>query len=244
MPKTWSWKQFLKTSFFYILLVVVIVCSFFGFYLFDTVFRLQEISVVQTNRTVTLYGIDSLKDSNIFFVNEKAIAQQLKELNPSIKTIGVRKEYPNKLFIEITHLTPIVYLQGDPGVYLLAEDATVLEKDREKKLPFPIISYYQKLPFSNYQAGDKLDYHDILFTVQFLQKLQDVSLEVKEITIAGSQVVTFKTEKQEIITSAAKDSKMQQYKLERIVKELRIQGNDFKSLDIRFEKPIYVPAEK
>jgi hypothetical protein len=25
---------------------------------------------------------------------------------------------------------------------------------------------------------------------------------------------------------------------------LRIQGNDFKSLDIRFEKPIYVPAEK
>ena len=181
MPKTWSWKQFLKTSFFYILFVVVIVVSFFSFYLFDTFFRLQEINVTQTNRTVQLFGINSLKDSNMFFVNEHTVGEQLKRLNPSIKMISVRKEFPNRIFIEITHLTPVVYLQGDPGIYLLAEDTSILEKDREKKVNYPVITYYQKLPFSNYQAGDKLDYHDIVFTVQFLQKLENIGIEIKNL---------------------------------------------------------------
>lgn len=244
MPKTWSWKPFLKTSFFYILFVVVIVVSFFTFYIFDTVFRLQEISVIQKNRTVQLFGINSLKESSIFLLNERTVGEQLKRLNPSIKMISVKKEYPNRLFVEVTHLSPVVYLQGDPGVYLLAEDASILEKIREKKQNLPVISYYQKLPFSNFQAGDKLDYHDILFTIGFLQKLTDIDLEVKTIEIAGSHVVTFNTEKQQILTSSDKDLKRQQYALERIVKEMRIKGDDFKSLDVRFEKPIYVPAEK
>lgn len=244
MLKTWSWKQFLKTSFFYILFVVVIVVSFFTFYIFDTVFRLHEISVTQKNRNVQLFGVNSLKGSSIFFVNEDTIQKQLKSLNPSIKSIDVSKEYPNKLHIEVTHLTPVVYLQGDPGIYLLAEDASILEKDREKKQNLPLISYYQKLPFSNFQAGDTLDYHDIMFTIGFLQKLTDINIDVKTIEIAGSHVVTFNTEKQQILTSSDRDLKSQQYALERIVKEFRIKGDDFKSLDVRFEKPIYIPAEK
>jgi hypothetical protein len=223
---------------------VVIVVSFFTFYLFDTVFRLQEISVIQKNRPVQLFGINSLKESNIFLLNERSVGEQLKRLNPSIKMISVKKEYPNRLYIEVTHLSPVVYLQGDPGLYLLAEDASILEKNREKKNNLPVINYYQKLPFSNHQAGEKLDYHDIVFTIGFLQKLTDIDVEVKAIDISGSHVITFKTDKQEILTSSDKDLKTQQYLLERIVKELRIKGEDFKSIDVRFEKAIYIPLKK
>jgi hypothetical protein len=172
------------------------------------------------------------------------VGEQLKRLNPSIKMISVKKEYPNRLYIEVTHLSPVVYLQGDPGLYLLAEDASILEKNREKKNNLPVINYYQKLPFSNHQAGEKLDYHDIVFTIGFLQKLTDIDVEVKAIDISGSHVITFKTDKQEILTSSDKDLKTQQYLLERIVKELRIKGEDFKSIDVRFEKAIYIPLKK
>ena len=59
------------------------------------------------------------------------------------------------------------------------------------------------------------------------------------IDIKGQDMLVFNLESdKEIIFSNKKEKELQDYQLEFIIKQFKIEGKEFKKIDLRFEKPV------
>jgi hypothetical protein len=240
-----SWKQFFKASFIYTAFILTIVVGFIGLFIIDQVLRVQEIEIIQEGKKISIVGLQGYQNSNIVLLDTKEVAGSLKRENPSIDTITVLKEYPNKLNIHVTSRSAKVALKGDVGYYMLASDGTILQKVREEPKGLPRITYYQKLPFINYQAGQKIDNNDIALCIEFYNRFLKLGMKAQTIDVQDYSMIRFLFAEQkdsvekEIRISAEKEMDVQWYQIERLIKALRIQGQDYKLIDVRFEKPYF-----
>lgn len=244
MPHEKSWKQLFKDSFVYTSFLIAIIVGFFSLYIVDQILRIKDVHVSQSGPRITVVGTEAFEGNSTILLETKDVEYELKRQNPRIETITVTKVYPSSLSIQITTRGAVVALQGDVGYYMLASDGTILEKLREEPKGAPKISYYQKLPFINNQAGKKVDYNDIAISLDFYRRFQKLGLKVVSIDIQDYSMIRFLFDKEkEIRISAEKDKENQWYQIERLVKDLRIQGQEYKLIDVRFEKPYYEQSE-
>jgi len=115
----------------------------------------------------------------------------------------------------------------------------ILKKAKETPQFLPIINYYQKLNAGSFQTGDWIDYKDIKQTLFFIDKLKQINLRPLTIDIKGQDMLVFNLNDSRIIVfSNSKDKDVQNYQLELIVKQFKIEGREFKKIDLRFNKPI------
>ncbi|MEK7522610.1 MAG: hypothetical protein AAB569_03450, partial [Patescibacteria group bacterium] len=103
----------------------------------------------------------------------------------------------------------------------------------------PIINYYQKLNSNSFQTGDWIDYKDIKQTLFFIDKLKQINLIPLTIDIKGQDMLVFNLNDSKVIVfSNSKDKDVQDYQLELIIRQFKIEGKEFKKIDLRFNKPI------
>jgi len=131
-----------------------------------------------------------------------------------------------------------VIIKADNGFFLLSQSGKIIIKTKENNSGLPIINYYQNLYYYQYQPGEIIDYQDILVCLSFLKKVEDLGLKVDTIDIAGVYMVAFNLDKKKIIFSLEKNRTIQAYQLETLIKQFQIEGKEFVSLDLRFDKPI------
>lgn len=193
-------------------------------------------------KATSVKGLEGLAGENLLFVPEEEIREQILRSNPQVKGVTVYKSEPGVVDVEIQQRKPVAQLQSTDGYFLLCEEGVVIEKRREAFPSSPIITYYQSIPFASTQAGSKIDFTDITTAIQLVQKLQQSGLTVTDIAINGSHVIRLTTEKsKEILVTSEKDLKQTIYELETIIRETARRDIEFKSIDLRFEKPVYVP---
>lgn len=245
-----SWKQLFKLSFIYAAFVLAIVAGFIGLFVIDQIFRIKEIEVLQQGKKINVVGLQGFHDESSFLLKPEDVATIIKKENPAIGSINVKKEYPDRLIVSITTRTAMIALKGDVGYYFLASDGTIIEKVREEPKNLPRITYYQKLPFINYQAGQKILNNDIALCINFYSRFVQIGLKAETIDIQDYSMIRFLVPEKrdsvakEIRISAEKDKETQWYQIERLVKDLRIQGQDYKLIDVRFEKPYFEQISK
>ena len=213
-------------------------------YLVTFYFTVQKIEVTQKGKPVALNGLKGLEGDRMILLDEKKTADTVLLLNPYLKTITVQKQYPQTLLITVDNHIPLAQLQGDVGYYILSDTAKILEKKRYAVPNLPLISYYQKLPFIQNQAGKFIDFQDIELALHFIKKVRSAGIAVETVDIAGFHMIRLNSKDKTILVSAEKDKETQDYQFETIVRELRKDGNDFSELDLRFEKPIFKQVEK
>ncbi|MEK9169228.1 MAG: hypothetical protein AAB788_00635, partial [Patescibacteria group bacterium] len=70
-------------------------------------------------------------------------------------------------------------------------------------------------------------------------KLKQINLRPLTIDIKGQDMLVFNLNDSKVIVfSNSKDKDVQDYQLELIIRQFKIEGKEFKKIDLRFNKPI------
>lgn len=226
--------NFLKFNFFLFLIFsfFVLITKVYDFLLIKNI-------VINTDKKENILGLDEVKKRNILFLNEDKIKKQLLIKNSEFKDILIKKKYPDTLIIDIVFDNPIAVLVSNNGYFYVNENGKVLNKiknNNEKTLPF--INFYQKLNFQNYYPGKIIEFKEIVLALRLLKKMNDLNIKVNSLDINGVGVILFNLEDKRVFFSTEKNIDTQWYQFERIFRQFKIEGKNYKEIDLRFDKPI------
>ena len=239
MQQMSSSMKLLKSKFVVITILFCIlgtVALLFFFY----EWRVKTIKIEGIPKETVLYGLENVKNIPLLTLSSHGVEEQMKKSNPFIARIQVAKKYPQTLILTISTDEPLAYFESDSGFFALNQEGKVLSKLKEKETPtdLPVIRYFEKLHFASYQPGDSLSYKDINMALKFLKKMSGMGMKINTIDIDGVDMIGFNLKRKTITFSSEKDIDPQLYQLEQIVHQFKIQGTDFKKLDLRFNRPI------
>jgi hypothetical protein len=213
-----------------------------SFFFFLTVFFIIKavfsISVIEIAGSQDIKGLKNLQGQLIFFVFRRETEKKLHDLNPEVKTIQLIKIYPNKILINVKKYQGLALFEVDNGYFFLSKDGRILEKNRKKKESLPIIHYYQKFHFNEYNIGDKLQYEDVLDCLFFADKFRYLEIKIETIDINGLDMLIFNSREKKYIFTTNKEKELQYQEFKTIIERFKIERTEFESIDLRFEKPI------
>ena len=226
------WKKPIK----YFCIFILSGLLFGVFLLFLNFFQIDSLELVGSNKQIQ--GISSLYGKNIIFLSSSETVNDLLNQNPQLQQIKVQKILPNKLRIEFTLEKSWTYLKGDIGFFELSDQAKIIAKKKKTDEKLPIINYYQKLGYAVFNTGDTIEYQDVKIALHFLKITFDLGMQVDTIDINGNNMIAFGIDQKRVLFSVEKDVGKQKYELETIIKRFKIEGKQYKTLDLRFEKPV------
>jgi len=230
--------KFLNKIKFFLIFILLCLISFSIIFFAYQFFLIKDIQLVSEQK-FSLANKDELINKNLLFVNKDQIAKKIIKENFLIKTAIVDKVWPNTLKISVTFYEPCASLIVSNGFFNLSCDGRILQKLKNSQLFLPIINYYQKLNSNSFQTGDWIDYKDIKQTLFFIDKLKQINLIPLTIDIKGQDMLVFNLNDSKIIVfSNNKDKDVQDYQLELIIRQFKVEGKEFKKIDLRFNKPI------
>lgn len=226
-----SWRKInnlvLFLIFFFLFLVV--------FFIIKIIF---SVSIIEISGNKDIKGLEALQGQLIFLIFPKESEKRLYDLNPPIKSLRLVKIYPNKIHIDVERYEKVAIFEVDKGYFYLSENGRILEKKGEQKVSLPIIHYYQKFHFGEYNTGDKLQYKDILDSLFFLSKLHYLGIKIISIDINGLDMLIFNSEDKKYIFTTSKKKELQYQEFKTIIERFKIEKTEYESIDLRFEKPI------
>lgn len=211
---------------------VIFLCGLFAF---NWYFTIKEV-VVDGFKDIN--GISLLKNKNSIFLNTKKYEDLLYQTNISIQSVSISKSYPSTININVEQAFPTAVLPVGNGYFILSEKGRILSKDRKNTSQLPIIHYYQKLPFQGYESGDTVDNNDILFALQLFTRLSYLGIVSDSIDIKGLDMIVLKKGSIEYVFTTQKDIQEQYEDLKIIIEKFKIDGKQYKRIDLRFDKPI------
>ena len=239
MQKIQSLIPSLKSSLTALLGFVVFILVLGGLYFVDNTYRIKHIKVLKDQPSATVAGYPEIEEKYLFLTSEKDIAATITHTNPSIKSVSVHKVYPDTITLDIIRYEPLVYLKSQEGFFLLSDEAVILGKSKEQEnKSLPVITYYQSVPFAEYQAGEQLPLQDIRDSIFFLRKLRELGVKINSIDIAGFHMLGLYTEDKKYFFSSEKDRSIQMYDIEQAIKRFKSEKSEYKAIDVRFDKPV------
>lgn len=219
-------------------LFIILVTTFFSvIYLSISFFQIKNI-VIDNQSTSPILGLDEIKATNFIWLKEKDLEERLRNLNPYINVIKIEKKFPNIVKIVIVEYKTITAIQGNTKYLLLSIDGRILQKTDNLPQNIPLINYYQKINEQFFNVGDRLVYKDILIALYYQKSLDDLGLIIDSIDISGFDMIVFKVGGHEFVFSSNIDKEKTMFAVEKIIKNFRIEGKDYKKIDLRFDKPV------
>jgi cell division septal protein FtsQ len=192
-----------------------------------------------SDRKSSLANQDELINKNLIFLNEDQAAKEIVQENALIKKAVVDKLWPSTLKVTIYFYEPIAALVVNQGFFNLSVDGRILTKNKENYSSLPMVNYYQKLNNNSFSVGNWIDYKDLQQALFFVDKLKQINLKTLTVDIKGQDMLVFNLNSdKEIIFSSQKEKELQDYQLELIIRQFKIEGKDYKKIDLRFNKPI------
>jgi len=233
-----SLMKFLKKIKFSIFFLLLCSILFLIIFFVNRFFLIKNIHLI-SDKKLSLVNKDKLINKSSLFINQEQIAKIIIKENFLLKSATVEKVWPDTLKISVTFYEPCALLVVNNGFFNLSCDGRILQKVKDVKSFLPIINYYQKLNKNSFQTGDWINYRDIKQTLFFVERLKQINLVALTIDIKGQDMLVFKLiDNKEIVFSSNKDEEVQDYQLELIVRQFKIEGKEFKKIDLRFEKPV------
>lgn len=209
---------------------------FLGFFFIIQIFF--SISLIEIAGISDLKGLDILRNKLIFLISTQKTEQKLHFLNPNVKLIKIAKIYPNKIKIDVEKDDAVAILEVFNGYFYLSTEGRIIEKRKDKNSAFPLMRYYQKLQFNEYNTGETLEGKDIKYSLFFTKEFSVDEIKIDTIDINGLDMLILKNGDKAFFFTTAKDKKMQYNELKMIIEKFKKGNVKYKSIDLRFDKPI------
>lgn len=234
-----SSRKFLLKNRFWLFGIVIFILTIVALYYVDITYRVNHITVSVPQKNVVIAGLPAIEGKRMFLISQKHIEEIITSSNPRVQKVTAEKRYPDTIALSIQLYRDIAYLKSDEGFFLLGDEARVLGKSQSKIITrLPEITYYQSIPFTQYQAGTDLPMEDIKDALYFLQILQEMRISVNSIDIEGFHMLRLKTEHESYVFTSEKERQIQVYNLEQAIKKMKSDGLEYTSIDLRFDKPV------
>lgn len=201
-------------------------------------YRFFSVSRIELSGSDHMNGIDALSKKNIFFISIPETEKNLYKNNPDIQSVKVIKIYPQTLHITVQKAIPVAQLAVANGFFMLTKDNRIIAKRRDKIPHVPILSYYQKLHFHEYETGELLTKKDILLSVFFIHRFMQTGIVVNHVDIASLNMIVLFADDKKYLFTVDKEKDEQFDAFDRIYQHMKVEGVEYNSLDMRFEKPI------
>lgn len=216
--------------------LLLVVCSGFIYLLFfSSVFRVEKIEVLGTERIKDdeiAAVISERTNKNILLVDLEGIKEYLSKEYPRIGRINVKRKLPNTILAEIEERKPAAVLKKE-GFFVLDKEGIAFEKTPDNSLNIPEII--------------KEGYFDIKLGEKAIDRIDDIlkitkRIEADYVLVVSDKRLDIKTmEGFDIYFSLEKDIDWQIEQLEIVLQEKIPPGerDDIEYIDLRFEK-IYI----
>ncbi len=131
---------------------VVVIASLlifaYNFVIVSPYFQMKDTLVKGTERLQSdeIIALTGLKPSqNILLTNLGAVAKKIKA-NPWVREVSVRRDFPDRLVIEVTERRPVALVEQGDGLYFIERDGTAFEKiGSGEKTDLPVLTgFYRK----------------------------------------------------------------------------------------------------
>ncbi|MFZ6034944.1 MAG: cell division protein FtsQ/DivIB [Patescibacteria group bacterium] len=199
---------------------------------------IKTIEVRGVSPDYPISGLAQFKGKNIFLLSSRDAELKIKNKNPYIKKIELTKNFPSTISFNIGLYYDEAELNVGTGYFMLSSDGRILFKNKVRPAIKPLINYYQKLNYYAYSAGDYLNLNDINDSIYYINLLEDLGLAVDSLDIKDKDMLLFNVGQKSVVFTTAKSRERQKYELGQIIREFKITGTDYKSIDLRFDKPI------
>jgi len=239
MPVHSFLKRFFQFNFRIFLFILIFI--FFSLVLFtgSIFFKVKNIKVFGLNSKFSLFGVSDLKEKNILLLSTEGIQNKLFQANPSVKKILVEKMMPQTLIITVENSKPIAIFKANGGYFYLNDLGRVILKSKEiKNEALTLINFYQKIDFNTINSGDNLDYVEIIASLRYLKRAKELGLIINTIDIAGTYMIGLNLKESKVFLSTEKSIDKQLMEFETVIQHFKVQGQKFKKLDLRFNKPV------
>jgi cell division septal protein FtsQ len=201
-------------------------------------FLIKKIELI-SDKKFSLANQSELINKNLFFINKNQTAKEIIKKNPILKTVMIDKVWPDTLKVTVNLYEPVAALLVNQGYFNLSFDGRILTKTKNSQSSIPVINYYQKLNRDSFQTGDWIDFKDIKQTLFFVDKLEQIKIKPLTIDISGQDMLVFNlNDNKKIIFSIKKEKELQDNQLELIIRQFKIEGKEYKKIDLRFNKPV------
>jgi len=181
---------------------------------------------------------DIALNTNIFEIDKKAIEEKLLKNLTWLKSINLKKVFPNSIIIEVVEREPFVRILAGGHYYLVDEEGIVLLKLENKDLDNykDLILVRNALKYSP-EIGEKVAKKNILSCGEIYETLDlEVKEEIKEAAIDNnfSADILFLTKKGKSIIFGNDDDVVEKNSiLKKVLKQLSESNNYYSVIDIR-----------
>lgn len=236
MPAQKLFQRFLK-----IFKKLILFSGFLLFFLlmlinFKNWFSLKTIEIRGKGK---IYGIETLHRKNIFFLDIKKEKERLQKINPHLFFIKITKTFPDKLVIEVKEEASIAVLKATDGYFILGKEGKILKKNKKTyENNLPIINFYQPFYYSLFSVGEKITNQEILSALFLIEKLNRIQIIPQTVDINSFNMLIFNLGEEKIFFDGNKDLDKQYEEFKVLIKKLKIQGIEYRVIDMRFNKPI------
>jgi hypothetical protein len=220
-----------------LLLVIGIIVAILVFSAYFYVSTFYTIKNIQIDGISDLQGSYALYNENLLLIDVKKVEQELIRRNPLVKKVDIYRKFPSTLTIVVQLSTPFAYLQIEKGYIVLSKEGKILSFV-QKASQMPIIQYYQIFKQEEFSLGDSLNYKDIQVSIYFLEKMARLGFVIETVDINSLNVILFKNGEKKYFFSVEKDKELQYQTLKTILEYFKKENKDYKSIDLRFDKPV------
>lgn len=202
-------------------------------------FSIRTVAVIGDTVTPAVRGYDVLYNQFLPFVDTDAIISSLSDQNPQIATISIEKQYPDAVEIRYLRSVPSAALVSSGTSYVLSDSGRVLSISSVAPPGVPQLTHYQQFYRGQVKIGDVIETKDIQLSLKMVDVLESLGFTVKEVAIESFYMIRLVlSDTREIYISTEKNFDKQEYQIREILKKFKIDGTRFRSLDVRFDKPV------
>jgi len=232
--KRWFTKYFIPS----ILFLLGVLLGLASLNYFNSTFRFTAFDIQGGSETEKNNIISTLKHSKTFTASCDEISRNIHTRFPHLQVKTCTITYPNRLSLSIYKEAAFAYLKTDLGYITLSKNGIILAKERNTISPQPAITFFQTVPHTQYQVGEKITFSAIQRALYFLTLMDEVGYRVETVAIDSVDMIACKTKGFEVYFSQTRELRLQSNEVRQLVRQLKAGALKIVRLDLRFDKPV------
>jgi cell division septal protein FtsQ len=190
----------------------------------------NELEYIDNLSTVT----NQYLGQGYFSLNLKDLENDIKTYDKYVRKVTAEKIFPNKIKISIEEYEPLYYLEYKEVCYIISEDGYILEEDLE----------YEDCSL---EKGILLESNDailaegkLIFDLELYKAvkiLKEFGWEISKVEFQKNVITIFDKDKS-VTIEVNQEYEDQLSKLYLVLEKANMDGIEYKSLDLRYQRPV------
>lgn len=169
-----------------------------------------------------------------FTLNLENLENDILNSEKYVKEVSAEKIFPNKVFLEVEEYTPRSYLEYKEKCYIFSEEGVILE-DSEEYEECVLNNGIELLSKENIIAENRLIFDTELY--QIVKILEEFGWEVSTINFERN-VLFVSDQEHTVVIEINQEYENQLSKLYLVLEKVNIEGMEYKTLDLRYQRPV------